>query len=65
MPDGTIIQKISLFTATGKKVLEKEFRHTSAAQTIDASSLGQGMYLIKVQTTKGETVSSVVPDLTC
>ncbi|MFC6997195.1 GDSL-type esterase/lipase family protein [Rufibacter roseus] len=57
--DGSTIQKITLITASGQKVLEKDFAKTGVQQ-IDASGLGKGLYLLKVQTAKGTTTSRIL-----
>lgn len=57
--DGSSIQKFSLFTISGQKVMEKEVSKTNQ-HTLDASGLNKGIYLLRVQTAKGLSNSRIV-----
>ncbi|WP_055443796.1 T9SS type A sorting domain-containing protein [Lacinutrix himadriensis] len=52
--DNTSISSITLYNLLGKKVL------TTTAKTIDVSSFQTGMYLLKIETEKGQVTKRIV-----
>ncbi len=52
------IKMITVFTLSGKKVMEKPSSETQ--EILDISGLSQGVYLIKIETSEGNTIQKLI-----
>lgn len=54
----TMVDKIEIFNMLGSKVLVSEMNHTFGYNTVDVSSLSQGMYILRAKDIKGNTIKA-------
>ncbi len=54
--ENTVIEKISVYSLTGKKVFESKHE----ANSIDVSELSKGMYFIEISSTKGKSLKKFI-----
>lgn len=54
----SMVDKIEIFNMLGSKVLVSEMNHTFGYNTVDVSSLSQGMYILRAKDIKGNTIKA-------